>query len=75
MSGHRSDPEAARPLVVAQTIASYLDLLIPQMVAACEPLPLPVRREANTRECLDLLRHSLREERLHRGARAQLREP
>ena len=55
----------ARPLVVAQTIAFYLDLLIPQMVTAGEPLPLPIRREANnTRECLDLLRHSLREERL-----------
>jgi hypothetical protein len=66
----------ARPLVVAQTIAFYLDLLIPQMVTACEPLPLPIRREANnTHECLDLLRHSLREERLHRGARAQRREP
>jgi hypothetical protein len=66
----------ARPLVVAQAIALYLDMLIPQMVTACEPLQLPIRREANnTRECLDLLRHSLRKEQLRGGARAQRREP
>jgi hypothetical protein len=65
-----------RALAVAQTFAECLDPLINQLVEACAPLPLAIRREANSvRESLDLVRHLLREETQRQAASAVSPDP